>query len=99
MLTRLLLLAAQELSSSAAISSPDGTSSTPMALPSEASMFSSSLRTMAWCSLLSAISWSTCRRELSAARRSADESSDSPAMAARPSIKAALASGNGMPAT
>ena len=46
-------------SSSAAISSPDGTSSTPMALPSEASMLSSSLRTMAWCSALSAMSWST----------------------------------------
>ena len=39
-------------------------------------MLSSSLRTMARCSALSAMSWSTCRRELSPARRSADESSD-----------------------
>ena len=53
-------------SSSAAISSPEGTASTPIAFPSEASMLSSSLRTMAWCSALSAMSWSTWRRELSA---------------------------------
>ena len=63
-------------------------------------MLSSSLRTMATCSGLPAISSSTWRRELSAAPwQGRDESSTSPATAARPSTRAALASGKAMAET
>jgi hypothetical protein len=82
--TFILLFAPQELLQLRRDLVARGDPSTPMALPSEASMFSSSLRTMAWCSLLSAMSWSTWRRELSAAWRSADESSDRPGHGGQP---------------